>query len=129
MLKLTARIPGHPAIVVSQALVARDIAKVAAAITRLPNAPTLYFDRDDSANRDIAAQGIVRGAKIIHRDPRVNYTDEYLLVTHVHRYTNDSGMHVEITAVPYVDRKQGPITFVVRASQTVELFTIERIAD
>ena len=128
MLKLSIHTPGEPTKTITTSAVARDIAKVAGAIMRLPVAPKLYFSRDDSANNDIHAQGIVRGAKIIHRDPRVPFTDEYLMVTHVHRYTNDSGMHVTIAARPYHDAKATPFVFTVRASQTVELFTIEQLA-
>ena len=124
MLKLVLHTPGEARETIATAAVARDIALVAGAIMRLPNAPKLYFVRDDSANNDIAAQGIVRGAKIIHRDPRVPYTDEYLLVTSVHRYSNERGMFVELTVSPYHDRKQ-TMTFVLSATQTIELFSIE----
>lgn len=129
MLKLTTRVPGQPTTTIAEVAVARDIALVATAIMRMPFTNTLLrFENTKSANPDIHANGVVPGAKIIHRDKRVPFTDEYLRVLHVHRYSSDSGMQVRLTVRPYHDRDDAQrFDFIVPASQTVELFTIEQL--
>lgn len=125
---LVVRPSGQPKIVVTTALVASDIARVAAAIMKLPNAPKLHHEVVDLAGRklansDIVAHALVKGARFIHRDSKQPLADHYAIVRSVKRYSTDAGRFVKLAVTGEHDAHE-LFEITLSALALVELFDI-----